>query len=504
MAFHRPHRKGFYYPAPEHALLVKKFDDLKRWGRSRKNITPEIKVKEMMRETKIIDGILKRADVQKDSSNSSLSPGKDLRKSKGKKPREKTKRKPGGQKGHPGATIALEPNPDVITTLQPEELEKHLNNPDLIQLEPEIRQEKELVASQLVTNYEAFRFQNRESGEIISAKFPDHIKGFCQFGLFLQACLVLIRIKHFEPFGRGVELIEDIGGPTVGKSTFISIFKRAAQSAVLAAYKEACKISLLLCLVLYADETGANVDGKNNWIFFVGGGNWVRFFAQKGRGMADINECGILPNYTGTIAHDCFKAYFNYGEDHQICLAHLLRELKADIERGSVWASKMSALLKKTIDMVDSFGGVLPEDESKKLRKEYEKILREGDKETESLLRQDEWVQKEVKPGRIARPKTVNLLERFKIYENYVLNFTLYDYVEPTNNFSERLLRPIKLHANNSRCFRSFRMAEEYCDLKGYIITCGLHGIKPIDAITMLLENKTPPFILECLDKHRA
>jgi hypothetical protein len=47
-------------------------------------------------------------------------------------------------------------------------------------------------------------------------------------------------------------------------------------------------------------------------------------------------------------------------------------------------------------------------------------------------------------------------------------------------------------------------MAEEYCDLKGYIITCSLHGIKPIDAIIMLLENKTPPFINECLDRQRA
>ncbi|MBC7571975.1 MAG: transposase [Spirosoma sp.] len=44
--------------------------------------------------------------------------------------------------------------------------------------------------------------------------------------------------------------------------------------------------------------------------------------------------------------HDCWSSYFSAGQGrHSLCGAHLLRELTAQIERGSRWAKAVHAYL---------------------------------------------------------------------------------------------------------------------------------------------------------------
>ena len=68
---------------------------------------------------------------------------------------------------------------------------------------------------------------------------------------------------------------------------------------------------------------------------------------HRNRGCEAINALGILPRYGGLIVHDCWKACLTYTQcKHQLCGAHLLRELQAVIDsNGYPWARRMHKLL---------------------------------------------------------------------------------------------------------------------------------------------------------------
>ena len=68
---------------------------------------------------------------------------------------------------------------------------------------------------------------------------------------------------------------------------------------------------------------------------------------HRNRGCEAINTLGIIPRYGGLIVHDCWKAYLTYTQcKHQLCGAHLLRELQAVTDSNAYpWARKMHKLL---------------------------------------------------------------------------------------------------------------------------------------------------------------
>jgi transposase len=470
---------------------------------ARRFLTEKDKIAELRRVIKILVAFVNDLEVIKDCSNSSIPSSKCFPGAKAKKPRKKSEKKPGGQEGHKGVTYDLDPEPKRTEICQPKEIEEIIRNPYIIPIGNEVRQERELIVDAESINYLNISYRNTQTGEIYKGNFPDHIKAPFQYGLACQSALVLLRIGNYVPYGRGARYLEEIGGPSVGRSTFINICKRAANSPVLKYYKEASVIYLRKSRYVHADETGSNVAGLLIWIFFCGADRWVRFMARRGRGMVDINECGILPDYHGIIVHDCYRAYFNYGGDHALCLAHLLRDLQAAIDKGSNWAIEMKDLLQSAIKNTENCGGVLNVRAQNKLRDDYNIILIGAKKENARLLQDFNLGKTGVKPGRVAKPTSVNLYERFDNYKEYILNFTHIEYIPPTNNFAEQSLRPLKLHLNNSKCFRTMRMAEEYCDLMGYLMTCERHGMASMEAVNSLLENKIPPFILEIIGDKR-
>lgn len=54
---------------------------------------------------------------------------------------------------------------------------------------------------------------------------------------------------------------------------------------------------------------------------------------QQKRGHLGMDAIGILPNFQGIAVHDCWASYWKYPNvEHDICCAHLLRELNGVIE----------------------------------------------------------------------------------------------------------------------------------------------------------------------------
>ena len=78
-------------------------------------------------------------------------------------------------------------------------------------------------------------------------------------------------------------------------------------------------------------------------------------------------------------------------------------------------------------------------------------------------------------------------MNRLIKYAQDTLRFAKESVVPFTNNDAEREIRMTKVHQKISGCFRSMT--------RSYLITCRKHGIKAMDAITMLFNGKLPEFM---------
>jgi len=174
------------------------------------------------------------------------------------------------------------------------------------------------------------------------------------------------------------------------------------------------------------------------------------------------------------------------------CNAHHLRELTRAWEQdGQKWAEQMNALLLEINGAVDNAGGCLDPPSSELYRKRYRKLLEEAETECPA----PEKSSNHRKPGRVARSKSRNLLERLKNFEDDVLRFMDDPLVSFTNNQAENDLRMIKVQQKVSGCFRSMDGAKMFCRIRSYLTTCRKQDVSATEALRLLFQGKWPAFM---------
>lgn len=68
-------------------------------------------------------------------------------------------------------------------------------------------------------------------------------------------------------------------------------------------------------------------------------------FTLAPRSRAAAETAGVLPDFPGTMVHDALWIYHGFPEaGHQLCVAHVVRELTACDERfpGQIWAPQLA------------------------------------------------------------------------------------------------------------------------------------------------------------------
>jgi transposase len=432
----------------------------------------------------------------KDSSNSSMSPGCDPA-STPKKKRERGKRKPGGQKGHKGHTHELTPNPDEILDVSPAVNE---NDPNWSYLRLERRQVVEIETKSHVTEFVSKVYRNKRTGETVDG-FPEGVNAPFQTGSNLQNFIIYSKTVSFVPTERLAALIKDWFKINISQATIINIVRKAKKSKVLDDYQIAAVKSIIESRQANADETAISVSGKNNWVHLITNSLFTLMVLHITRGKEALDDIGILKNFKGILVHDSYAVYFMFDHFlHSLCNAHILRELQASTDVGQKWSFLLSELLMDLNILVKCHGGVLPLNLQDWARATYKRIIAQGYKETGGLVLARPPGQKG-RRGRIAKPKYRNLLERLDLRENEVLRFMTDAFVPFTNNDAERPVRMLKVRMKISGCFRSVEMAQGFCKMRGYIVSCKKNGIGALEAIQMLTKGETPQFIREWLDK---
>jgi transposase len=243
--------------------------------------------------------------------------------------------------------------------------------------------------------------------------------------------------------------------------------------------------------VLNCDETGINIGGKRVWLHNVSSEGYTLYFPHEKRGKAGMDEMGALGGATGILVHDYWKAYYGFGgNEHALCNAHVIRELRLAVEEGQKWAQAMTDYMVGLEREVERAGGKLGNRRQEEVREAYRRILRKGDKECPHG---------EAKPpgkrGREGKPKSRNLLERLIEREDEVLRFMTVKEVPFTNNQAERDVRMMKVQQKISGCFRSWEGAKIYCRLRSYISTCVKQGMTASEAVNLIFQDTLPDFV---------
>ena len=182
---------------------------------------------------------------------------------------------------------------------------------------------------------------------------------------------------------------------------------------------------------------------------------------SKNRGFASIENNFSNGFRKSVLVHDCWSSHFKtVCKTHQLCTAHLLRELVFFEERyQSKWATDFKTLIHKALELKKN---LTPQ--------EYEKPTINR---TEILLALNILLQTPV-------PKDQKDLcafhKRKTKYKDYIFTFLFYEYVPPDNNGSERAIRNVKVKQKISGQFKTERGAQIYAIIRSVTYTCIKNG----------------------------
>lgn len=158
-------------------------------------------------------------------------------------------------------------------------------------------------------------------------------------------------------------------------------------------------------------------------------------------------------------------------DDHQICVAHLLRNLTYTMQAfpDDPWSLDMLDLLRESVHRRNKRGVGEP------VRKEMEERL------DELLERPPVYTKEDGKDTELDKLK-----KGIAKHRDYIFTFLANPAVPPTNNDSEKALRPAKTKLKVSGCFRSDEGAENYATVASVIQTAVKNGQNPFEVLRVI------------------
>jgi transposase len=420
------------------------------------------------------------------SSNSSIPPSQDPHRQRGAKLKTKPdKRKPGGQKGHPGTTLEPVDDPDQI---EPIAVDRRTIPPGQYKnAGHEARQVIDIVITRWVIEYRAEILEDAHGRQFV-AQFPAGVTRPVQYGQGVKVQAVYTSQQQLIPYDRIRDYFWDQCGIPISPGSIFR-FNQEAYS-LLEPFESFLVRKLVQQLLLHADETGIHINKTLYWLHCLCNENWTLFFPHAKRGGDAIKAMGVLEHFHGRLGHDHWKTYFQFDCIHFLCNAHHLRELeRAWVQDGQWWAMKMQLLLLEIHDATNQAGGCLDEAAAKSFRSRYRNILTRGHSECPPTISNN------TAGKRAAQSKSRNLLDRLRDFQAETLRFMTDPLVPFTNNQCENDLRMTKVQQKISGCFRSFEGALIFCRVRSYLSTCRKHDIQTTEALQALFEGRLSEII---------
>jgi len=367
--------------------------------------------------------------------------------------REKTGKRPGGQPGHKGHGRKKYSPTNKIHIPAPR---KYADSSDY-RLTGKIitKQMVHLSVNVTVDEYSTPEFRNRHTGQRVRADFPKGVVNDVNYGGSVKAFAFLLNSRYCVAIDKAREFLSEItnGELQISKGMINGLskeFSKKTQAERNRAFSE-----LLRSPVMGVDFTGARACGKNVQIAVCANSDTIMYFAREHKGHKGVKGTPV-EDYQGILFHDHDKTFYNYGNRHQECLAHILRYLKSsiDYEPDLKWNKLARELIREMIhyrNTLDS-GDTPINDIVAEYEVRYLEILEIAKKEYEYEPPSDYY-----KDG-------YNLYRRLFEFKDSHLLFLKDFRVPHNNNLCERLLRVFKRKLRQVMTFRSFDSLEHLCD----------------------------------------
>lgn len=415
-----------------------------------KIITLEIELKNMKDKN-----IKLNAQVNRDYTNSSLPSSQKIGRKKICNSRVKSGKKQGGQNGHIGHGRKTYLNVDHIIKVP---------RPDIYSNKAIFKETGNIITKQVadifigshITEYQFMEYLNTQTGEIVHAPIPKALHNEVSYGKNIKALAVMLNSDANVSVDKTIEIINEISNQEIKLSKgFVNNLNRKI-AEVCEDELDEIFINLQRYKYMHIDATNVRVNGKNVNVFVTANPNDTLFYARKSKGIKGVIATAA-ENYGQTLIHDHDRTFYNYGLNHQECLAHILRYLQSAIENEEnlTWHKKMQSLLREMIASVKEAS--LNTLSKAAYIRAYESILELSLQEYDKNP-----------PNKYYR-EGFNLAKRLKAYQDSTLYFLEDEEIPYTNNLAERQLRKVKRKARVAGSFRSYEGLEYYCNVQSII-----------------------------------
>ena len=303
----------------------------------------------------------------------------------------------------------------------------------------------------------------------------------------LRALAVYLVVFQHVPVERCRQLIADVTGAGVSDGFIHSCLRQAAGLA--AEVVRLIRTLITAAAVAGFDETTlrSGPAGEKKYVHGAFTEEYSAFWLGA-RSLDSMADAGILPDFAGIVVSDRYQNYFHPRWKHiagnQPCLSHLLRDYQdcAESYPGAVWPVQAQRTLRGMIHAWHAAREqglpAIPDDMLTPLAHEFRHAVLAGLASVPRVPGPKNSTKQQ--PGR-------ELLEFCRDRRDDVLRFTTDTRIWPTNNISERGVRPLKTQQKISGRLTSDDVTQDRLDTRSYIDTARKYGKNAMDVLHDLM-----------------
>lgn len=408
----------------------------------------------------------------KHSGNSSTPPSKERMKDevvrRTRSLRKPGGRKPGGQEGHQGSTLTRNEEPTMTEDVAPEfctscgasldDCERVLDYVtqviSLPQLTPVVKEIRHCITICKNCGERVQSHAKRKAGS--NAVIYDGT---------VKALVVYLNVVLFLPYGRIGSFLKEVFGLEISQGSmvnWVNAAKRGAEPAIKEIERRIKQSS-----VVGFDESGLYCNKRLDWTWIAQTAYFTLLFRAGGRASKELDSRFGDALERMVAVTDRHSAYFALNFlDHQVCLAHLLRELQYlnELDAEQDWSKRVEQLLQEAIH--------------------------ERNERPQDMIDKAPWKQR---LNTLLTENVSHMKEPFRKLQkgltkcqDYIFNFLENPAIPPDNNASERGIRKVKIKMKNSGTFRSDDGADAFLDILSIIETAKKHNKPTYNAIRAL------------------
>ena len=318
----------------------------------------------------------------------------------------------------------------------------------------------------VVTRIELFGGRCTACGRRFRAEAPEGMVPGSPFGASIRSLLLYLHHSHHVGFERLARMMAELFGLKISEGAIANAFRRAEDAMTAAC--AAIKVKLLAARVIASDETTSRIDGATWWHWVFVSAKTVLHTIAPRRAKAVAEE--VLGEYRPAVwVSDRYAGQQDLAPAHQVCLAHVLRDVQYAIDCGdAVSAPRLRELLRWAIRIGRRRQALRPTT----LRHYHARAERRLD----ALV---------ATPA--AHPAGRDLQTAVKTWRTKFFVFLEDPDVPATNNACEREIRPSVVFRKVTGGFRSDWGAQIHAGYRSVTGTARLHRQTALQAIGHLL-----------------